>query len=66
MESKKMVPMNLFPGQQCRHRHREQAYGHRQDGRRKDRVGQTERVAWKHIHCHVCVCNTDNQWAFAV
>ena len=29
MESRKMVPMKLFAGQQWRHRHREQTYGHR-------------------------------------
>ena len=28
MESRKMVLMNLFAGQQKRHRHREQACGH--------------------------------------
>ena len=27
MESRKMVLMNLFAGQQWRHRHREQTYG---------------------------------------
>ena len=26
MESRNMVPMNLFSGQQWRHRHREQTY----------------------------------------
>ena len=28
MEPRKMVLMNLFAGQQWRHRHREQTYGH--------------------------------------
>ena len=32
MESRKMVPMNLFAGQEHRHRHREQTCGH--SGRR--------------------------------
>ena len=27
MESRKKLLMNLFAGQQCRHRHREQNYG---------------------------------------
>ena len=27
MESRRMVPMNLFAGQQWRNRHREQTYG---------------------------------------
>ena len=47
MESRKMVLMNLFPGQQWRHRHREQAYGYGKGGRRKKRVIRMERVAWK-------------------
>ena len=46
MESRKMVLMNLFSGQQWRCRHRRQTWGHR-EGRRG---GQMERVAWKHIH----------------
>ena len=48
MESRKMVLMNLFTEQQRRCREREQTCG-----RRKGRVGQMERLAWKHIHCHV-------------
>ena len=35
MESRKMVWMNLFIGQQGRNRHREQTYGHRGWGRGK-------------------------------
>ena len=50
MESRKMVLMDLFSGQQWRLRHREQTYGHRAG---KERVGQMERVAWKHIHCYI-------------
>ena len=46
MESRKIVLMNLFAGQQWRCRHREQTYGHGRVGR-KERVGLTERVAWK-------------------
>ena len=53
MESRKMVLMNLFPGQQWRHRHREQAYGYGKGGRRKKRVIQMERVSWKHVHYHM-------------
>jgi len=34
MESRKMVPMNLFAGQQWRNRHREQTYGQGAGGRR--------------------------------
>ena len=43
-----MVLMNLFAGQQWRHRHREQMYGHAGWG--KERTGGMERVTWKHIH----------------
>ena len=49
--SRKMVLMNLFAGQQWRCRHKEQTYGH--GGDREERVGQMERVAWKHIHYHM-------------
>ena len=45
MESRKMVLMNLFSGQQWRLR--EQTYGHRAG---KERVGRMERVVWKHIY----------------
>ena len=34
--------MNLFTGQQWRHRHKEQTYGHRWGGEWKERVGQIE------------------------
>ena len=40
MESRKMALMKLFAGQQWRHRHREQTYGHGEGGEgRKERVG---------------------------
>ena len=42
MESRKMVLMNRFAGQQWRHRPKEQTYGHRQGGEWKERVGQME------------------------
>ena len=35
MESRKMILMNLFAGQQWRHRHREQTYGQGQGGGRR-------------------------------
>ena len=46
MESKKMVLMNLFGGQQWRNRYREQTYGPGGEGRR-ERVRCMERVTWK-------------------
>jgi len=33
MESREIVPNNLFAGQQWRKRHREQTYGHAERGR---------------------------------
>ena len=38
MDSRKIVLMKLFAGQQWKHRHREQTYSHRGGGRKK-RVG---------------------------
>jgi len=46
MESRKMVVMKLFAGQQWRYRHREQTFGHRVRGR-KERVRCMEKVTWK-------------------
>jgi len=46
MESRKMVLMNLFSGQQRRNRHREQICGHGGEGRR-ERVRCMVRVTWK-------------------
>ena len=45
-----MILVKLFAGQQWRHRHREQAYGNRVG---KEREGQTDIVAWKHLHYHM-------------
>ena len=41
-----MILMNLFSGQQWRHRHREWTYGHGWGG--KVRAGRVVGVAWKH------------------
>ena len=43
-----MILMNLFTGQQWRHRHSEQTCGHRVGG--EERFERMERVAWKPIH----------------
>ena len=45
MESRKMVLMKLFVGQQWRNRHREQTYGH--GGKEEGEVESMERVTWK-------------------
>ena len=52
--------MNLFAGQQERHRHSEQTCGHRG----KERVGGVERVVWKHIY--ITMCKIGSQWELAV
>ena len=62
MESGKMVLMNLLSGQQWRHRHREQTYGH---GGKGERVGWDKQREW-HRNIHTTVCKTDSQWEFAV
>ena len=53
-----MVMMNLFVGQQT-HRHREQTCGH-SGGWGEERVGQTERVALKHILLYVKQITSEN------
>ena len=50
MESKKMVLMDLFAGQQWRCGHRELTCGLREG---RERVGQMEKVARKHIRYHM-------------
>ena len=50
MDSRKIVLMKLFAGQQWKHRHREQTYGHGQG--EEGGMGRMERVTWKHIHYH--------------
>ena len=42
MESRKMVPMNLFVGQPWRNRHREQTYGHGERGGEGEMYGESD------------------------
>ena len=51
MESRKMVLMNLFAGEQwrCRHENRLMGLG-RGGGRREWGQWRMERAAWKHTH----------------
>ena len=60
MESRKMVPRNLFAGQQWRNRHREQTCGHR--GRR----GEGEMYGKSNIEIYITICKIDSQGEFAV
>ena len=62
MESRKMVVMNLFAGNQWKGRHRETTCGHKLG---KESVGQMERVVWNHIHYHID-SKIDSQWEFAI
>ena len=41
METRKMVPMNLFAGQQWRDRHREQTHGHGRVGGESEMYGES-------------------------
>ena len=61
MESKKMVLMKLFAGQQWRHRHREQTYGHGGWG------GRRGWDVWGEQHGNlIAICKLDSQWGCAV
>ena len=60
MESRKMVLMNLFAGQQWRNRHREQTYGHGERG------GQGEICGENNMENYITICEIDHQWEFAV
>ena len=44
MESRKMVPKNLFKGQQWKNRHREQTYEHGEKGGQSEMYGKS---TWK-------------------
>ena len=61
MESRKMVLVNLFTGQQWRHRHREQTYGHGQG-----EEGESGVNGENNIESYTLQCVKHNQWEFAV
>ena len=61
MESRKMVQMNLFAGQQGRNRHREQTYGHKGLER-----GEGEMYGDSNMETYITICKIDNQWEFAL
>ena len=60
MESRKMVPMNLFARQQRRNRHREETY------RYGERGGQSEMYGVSNMETYIIICKIDSQWKFAV
>ena len=55
-----MVLNNLFAGQQWRHRHREQTYGHRERGR------ESEVYIESNMETYITICKIDSLWEFAV
>ena len=61
MESRKIVLVNLFAGQQWRHRHREQIYRH---GSRGD--GEGGMYGESNMQTYFTICKIDSQWEFAV
>ena len=60
MESRKMVPKNLFAGQQWRNRHREQTYGHGERG------GEGEMYGKSNVETYITICKIDSQQECAV
>ena len=60
MESRKMGLMKSFAGQQWRHRHREQIYGHRERG------GEGEMYRESNMETYITICKIDSQWEFVV
>ena len=61
MESRKIVLMNLFAGQQWRCRHREQTYGHGGRGGEGGTNGESGNG-----NIHTTICKIDSQWELAV
>ena len=61
MDSRRMVLINLFAGQQWRNRHREQTYGH--VGREE---GEDEMYGESNMETYNTICNIDSRRAFAV
>ena len=62
MESRKIVLMKLFAGQQWRHRHREQTYGNGWRGRE----GEGGMYGESNMETYITMCKIDSQWEFAV
>ena len=59
MESSKMVPKNLFAGQQWRNRHK-QTYGHRERG------GEGKMYGESNVQTYITIYKIDSQWEFAL
>ena len=61
MESRKMVLMKLFSGQQWRHIHREQTYEYGKQGE-----GEGEVYGESNMEPYITVCKTNSQREFSV
>ena len=61
MESRKMVLMNSFAGQQWRNRHREQTYGHRGGGEE----GEGEMYGESNTETYITIYEVESQCEFA-
>ena len=60
MAPRKMVPKNLFAGQQWRNRQREQTHGH------GEKAGEDEMYGESNMETYITICKIDSQWEFAV
>ena len=60
MESRNMVPKNLFAGQLWRNRHRKQTYGHGERG------GEDEMHGKKNMETYITIRKIDSQWEIAI
>ena len=56
MESREIVPNNLFAGQQWRKRGREQTYGHGERG------GEGKMYGESNMETYITKCKIDSQW----
>ena len=60
MESRKMILMNVFAGQQWRRRQTEQTHGHSRGRRGWDELRE------EHGNTHITTCKRHSQWECAV
>ena len=58
MESRKMIPINLFTGQQWKNRHREQTYGHKAWGEE----GEGEMYGESNMEIYNTTREIDSRW----
>ena len=63
MDSRKMVLKNLFTAQQWRNRHREQSYGHGEEGGEGKMYGKSN---INMLETYITICKIDSQQELAV